>query len=469
MATGNGILASILPCWEAIIVNGQALTIVGMAPKGFEGTTLGTRPQVFVPLTMRGLMNPGWTGFEDRRSYWLYVFGRLKPGVSLQQAAARLDALYHPIVTDVEASLQTGMSDQTMARFKARRIVVNDGRRGQSSLHTECRTPLMFLFGITGLVLLIASTNIANLLLARGAQRSGEVAVRLALCATRGQLLAQLLTESCLLALLGGAASLLVGMWTLSGIRVLLPGSGEMSINFGLEGRALLFTALLSLATGTVFGMFPALHSTRPDLIGSIRVNAGLPAGARAAARFRSSLVTAQIALSMALLIAAGLFVRSLLNISRVDLGLRADNVITFGVSPELNGYTNERSRVLFERMREELAAIPDVTGVTASRVPLLAGNSWGVRMALGSDERQVRALVMRQVLRVTAIGGAIGILVALALGRAVRSLLYGLAGGDPIVVVLAVVALASVALFAGYLPALRASRVHPAPALRYE
>lgn len=658
---------------QTIVVNGQALTIIGVAPQGFEGTTLGTRPQVFVPLTMRGLMSPGWKGFENRQSYWLYVFGRLKPGVSLAQASTRLNALYQPIINDVEAALQKGMSDQTLARFKAKTIPMEDGRRGQSSMHTETRTPLFFLFGITGLVLLIACANIANLLLARGAQRSGEVAVRLALGATRRQLLAQLLTESVLLALLGGAASLLVAAWTLSGIRAMLPADNATILHFALEGRVILFTALVSVATGLLFGMFPALHTTRPDLISSIRANAGQLAGARAAARFRSGLVTAQIALSMALLIAAGLFIRSLVNVSRVDLGIKTDHVITFGVSPELNGYTNERSAVLFQRMHDELAAIPGVTAVTASMVPLLAGDNWGsdvsvegfkkdpdtddgsryneiapayfqtlgvpllagreftaadvsggpkvavvnqafakkfnlgkdavgkhmaiggdslldmeiiglatnakysqvkdevpplffipyrqdttvgslsfyvrtaiapegilrgipaavarldpnlpvenlktlpqqarenffldrvlsmlsaafailatllaavgvygvlaytvalrtreigVRMALGADDRQVRGLVMRQVVRMTIIGGIIGVAAAVALGRAVRSLLYGLAGSDPAVIALATSTLVLVALGAGYLPALRASRVHPVQALRYE
>ncbi len=167
---------------------------------------------------MRAVMNPWFTGFENRRNYWIYVFGRLKPGVTLDQASARINTPYHSIINEVEAPLQEGMSEQTMARFRARSLTLEDGRRGQSSVHGEARAPLIFLFGITGLVLLIACANIANLLLARGAQRSGEIAVRLALGATRGRILTQLLTESMVLALLGGVASLLVATWTLWGI-----------------------------------------------------------------------------------------------------------------------------------------------------------------------------------------------------------------------------------------------------------
>jgi predicted permease len=656
---------------QTIVVNGQALTVVGVAPRGFDGTTLGTLPDLFVPLSMRGLMSPGFDGFQNRRSYWVYTFGRLKPGVTRSEAQARINGVYHSIINDVEAPLQTGMSQQTLTRFRAKFLTLTDGRRGQSSAHREGRTPLIFLFGVTGLVLLIACANVANLLLARGAQRNMEVAVRLALGGTRRRLLVQLLTESCVLALLGGVTGLLVARWTLWSIGALLPGEIANSLRLNLDWIALVFTAVLSLGTGLLFGLFPALQSTRPDLITTIRANAGQLAGARAAARFRTMLVTAQIALSMALLIAAGLFLKSLLNVSRVDLGLNTDRVITFGVSPELNGYTPARSHAFFARLEEELGALPGVAGVTVSTVPLLSGSNWGsdvsvegfkkdpdtddnarfsevgagyfktlqipllagrefgaedqagtskvaivnetfarkfnlgrqavgrrmgmgdsldleivglaadakysqvkdqipplfftayrqdttvgsanfyvrstaasesvlraipgvvarldpnlpveqlktlpqqvrenffldrmlstlsaafallatvlaavgvygvlaysvalrtreigVRMALGADQGQVRGLVMRQVTRMIVVGGVIGVGAAAALGRAMRSLLYGLSGADPLVFVLAATVLVLVALGAGFLPAVRASRVHPIQALRYE
>ena len=657
---------------ETIIVNGQAMTIVGVAPRGFDGTTLGSRPQVFVPITMRGLMNPGFDDFENRRSYWAYLFARLEPGVSLAQARASLNGIYHPIVTDVEAPLQEGMSDQTMTRFRAKELVLEEGRRGQSSIHREARTPVLLLFSITAVVLLIACANIANLLLARGATRAMEMAVRLSLGASRGQIMAQLLVESVILALLGGAASLLVARWTLAGIGSILPPDASDTLRLQLSPSVVAFAAALSVGTGLLFGMFPALHSTRPDLVTTLRANSGKHSGARAAQRFRTSLVTAQIALSMALLISAGLFVRSLVNISRVDLGLRADNVVTFGISPELSGYDPARAATLFTRVEEELAAVPGVTGVTASFVPLLSGDNWGsdvsvegfkrepdtdanarynevgagyfrtlgvpllagreftladsrgapktvivneafakkfnlgrqavgkrmaagdeeldleivgivqnakysdvkdevpplfftpyrqdstvgslyfyvrtardpgqlvraipsvvsrldpnlpveelktlpqqvrenvaldrvistlsaafaalatllaavglygvlaytvaqrtmeigVRMALGADGRRVRGMVLWQVGRMVLVGGVIGIAGALALGKAAGSLLFGLEGNDPAVVVGAALLLSAVALAAGYIPALRASRVEPMQALRYE
>jgi predicted permease len=658
---------------QTLVVNGKSMTIVGVAPRGFEGTTMGGQPNVFVPISMRGAMVPGFNGFENRRTYWAYLFARLRPGVSMDQAATAINGVYKPIINDVEAPLQDGMSEATLARFKAREIRLEDGRRGQSSIHAEAKTPLVLLFAITGIVLVIACANIANLLLARGANRSLEMAVRLSLGAGRGQIVGQLLVESLVLAAVGGVVSLLVARWTLAGIGALLPPDAVATLAFEIDPAVLLFAAGLSIATGFLFGLFPALHSTRPDLLTTIRANTGQPAGARSASRFRTSLVTAQIALSMALLVLAGAFVKSLLNVSRVDLGINIDHLVTFGISPVLNGYEPQRSMVLFGRVEEEIGALPGVTGVTAAMVPVLAGDNWGnsvrvegfkadpdtdtgsryneigmaffsimgstllagreftaadalnaprvaivneafakkfnlgqnvvgkrmgsgrgdaldieivglvkdtkysevkqeppplyytpyrqneqlgfvqfyvrtsgdpgqllraippviarldpnlpveelktmpqqvrenvfldrmistlsasfaalatllaavglygvlaytvaqrtreigVRMALGADARRVRRMVLKQVAKMTLVGGLIGIAGAVALGGLAQSLLFGLKGHDPVVMVIAALVLVAVAFSAGEIPAMRASRVEPMRALRYE
>jgi predicted permease len=364
---------------QSLIVNGQAMTIVGVAPRGFDGTTLGARPQVFVPITMRELM---WAvsnkPFENRRSYWIYLFARLTPETSLESARAAVNGQYQAILNNVEASLQEGMSDQTMKRFRTKTLTVEEGPRGQSTVRDEVRGPMRLLLGVTAFVLLIACANIANLLLARAAARVSEMAVRLSIGASRGHLIAQLLTESCLLATLGGVAGLVVARWTLDAIGAMLPAETAASFAFHIDGRVVAFAAVVTIATGLLFGLFPAVHSTRPDLLSSLKGQTGQPSGGRAAARFRTTLATAQIALSMALLVSAGLFIRSLNNVSRVDLGLKVDDMVTFGVSPELNAYTPQRSLVLFERLEEELASIPGVTGVTASLVPILSGSNWG-------------------------------------------------------------------------------------------
>ena len=363
---------------QTITVNGQPMTLIGVAPEGFDGTTVGVKPKIYVPLSMRGVINQGFSGFTNRRSYWIYVFGRLKPGISIDRARVGLNTVYHPIVQTTEAPLQKGMSAATMQRFKAKEVRVDDGRRGQSSIQKEAGVPIMLLMIVTGIVLLIACANIANLLLARAANRAMEMAVRLSLGATRRQLLVQLLAESCLLAVFGGVASLAVAHWTLGAMAALLPGDIAATLDFTLSSAAVYFTAAVSIATGLIFGIFPALHSTRPELVSTLRAGAGNLSGGRSASRFRATLVTAQIALSTALLISAGLFIKSLDNVSKVDLGLKLDNVVTFGISPARSGYDSTRSKELYARLEQELKGIPGVNGVTASTVPLLANSNWG-------------------------------------------------------------------------------------------
>jgi putative ABC transport system permease protein len=361
---------------SSLVVNGQPMTVVGVAPRGFRGTTKGTRPQVFVPMTMRGVVEAPFAAFDNRRSYWVYLFARLKPGVSIDAARSGINQPYQAIINGVEAPLQKGVSEPTLARFKAKQVTVDPGARGQSDIFEEAGAPLTLLLSVTIVVLLIACANIANLLLARSAARAGEMAVRLSIGASRGRLVRQLLLEACLLALFGGVAGLLVARWTMALILSLLPADASDVIQFEFDLTIMLFAGALSVATGLLFGLFPALHSTRPDLAVTLKNQAGQPSGARSAARFRRWLVTGQIMLSMGLLGAAGLFTKSLMNVSKVDLGIDAESVVTFTVGPRRNGYTPERSQVFFERLEDELAALPGVVAAAAARVPLLAGSN---------------------------------------------------------------------------------------------
>ncbi len=361
-----------------IAVNAVPMTIVGVAPEGFTGTTLGATPQIFVPISMRERLVAGFKGFDNRRSYWVYLFARLQPGTTIEQAKAAVDVPYAAIVNDVEAGLQKGMSEATLARFKAKRVTVDPGARGQSNVTRDAGPALTLLLAVTGFVLLIACANIANLLLARGAARASEMAVRLSIGASRWQVVRQLLTESALLAAIGGALGLVVARWSLTGIIALIPREDTSFMSDRLDPTTLIFTAAVAITTGLLFGLFPALHSTRPDLVSAIKSTAGQPSGARAASRFRTALATTQIALSTMLLILAGLFTRSLMNISRVELGIETERLVTFGLSPERNGYTSERAKALFERVEDELAAVPGVSGAAGALVPLLAGSNWG-------------------------------------------------------------------------------------------
>jgi predicted permease len=657
---------------KTIIVNGQALEIIGVAPREFQGTTLGMIPKVYVPITLREAMNPGWKGFDKRRNYWAYLFARLKPGVSPEQAAASINQQYSAIIQNTEAALQVGMSDKTMKEFRAKKIILDPGSLGQSTARAEASTPLKLLFGITLLVVLIACANISNLLLARGAARSGEMAVRLAIGGSRRQLVTQLLTESLMLGVLGGLAGLGVAVLTLRGMSAIMPQNASSTFTPHLDLTVIAFTAALAILTSVLFGLFPALHATRPDLISSIREQGGQPSGGRAATRWRTALATAQIGLALALLASAGLFTRSLANITRLDLGVKVDSVVTFGVSPELNGYAPSRSAQFFRRLEDELAQTPGVASVSDAMVGLIAGNNWGndvgvegfpkgpdvddnsrfnmvgpgyfatvgipvlagreftrndalgapkvavvnqafarkfklganpvgrrmdqgndsldieivglvqdakysdvkddippvffmpymqdsmvgelsfyvksrgdpramlpvitrvvkgldenlpvedlktmpeqirdnvfldrfvtlfattfallatllaavglygvlaytvaqrtrefgVRMALGADPARVRSLVLRQVGRMTLIGGSVGLVAAIVIGRVAQSLLFQMKGSDPVVLLLSAVVLAGVAMSAGLVPAHRASRLDPVRALRYE
>ena len=355
-----------------MIVNGQSLTIVGVAPRGFDGTTIGLRPDVFVPITLRSLLDVD-TGWSNRTDYWAFLFARLRPGVTIEAARAALGTQYHRIINTVEAPLQTDISQQTLARFRAKPILIEAGGRGRSSVPTKAQMPLGLLLAVTGLVLLIACANIANLLLARSARRAAEMAIRLSIGASRMRLIGQLLTESVLLALLGGLAGLIVAGGTLVIVTSRLPPEVQHAMTFGISGAAILFAIGVTVGTGLLFGLFPALHTTRPDLVSTLKNQAGQPSGAKGAARFRLVLATAQIALSMMLLAASGFFVKSLLNISRIDLGINVDHVITFGLSPNLNGYSVARAQLLFQRLEHDLRAEPGVVAVTESNVPLLS------------------------------------------------------------------------------------------------
>jgi len=363
---------------QPMVVNGQTMTIIGVGPRGFMGTTLGSEPKLFAPVTMRAALQTTFNGFDNRRSYSFYLFGRLKPGVTIEQAHAGLDPIYRGIINDVEAPLQKGMSPQTLQRFRTKPIVLEAGARGQSGVPNNAGSSLRLLLGVTLFVLIIACANIANLLLARSAGRAAEIAVRLSIGASRLQLVRQLLIESLLLAVLGGIAGLLVAQWTLDLIASLLPVFATAGFDWKVDRSVMLFAAGLTVATGLLFGLFPAIHSTRPDLATVLKGQSGQPSGARGTARFRTSLATAQIALSLALLIAAGLFTKSLTNVSRVDLGVNVDSIVTFAVSPSLNGYKPERSLQFFEQLEDNLRAVPGVTNVTSALVPLLGGNNWG-------------------------------------------------------------------------------------------
>jgi predicted permease len=357
---------------DTLMVNGEPMTVVGVAPRGFRGTTPEDSPQLFVPLTMSGAIHSGYDDLDSRSDHWLYLFARLKPGLTREAAQSSVQAVFSGIMQNVERAQFTGEA-RVRELYVSRQLILADGARGEQPYRGDMIPVFMLLFASTGIVVLIACANIANLLLARGVARAGEFAVRLSLGATRGQLIAQLLVESLVLAVLGGVAGLLVGQAVQGAIHSLFPGAAASEP--GRVDTALMAFALgLSVATALVFGMLPAWHGTRVRVTTMAKSQAGVPI-AGSAGVLRSGLVASQIALALALLVVSGMFARSLFNIGQIDLGMQISNLTTFRVSPVLNGYTPERSQAFFQQIEEQVAAIPGVRSVSQSVIPLLEGS----------------------------------------------------------------------------------------------
>ena len=359
-----------------LVVNGRALTIVGVAPRGFTSTTVGSKPEVFVPITFP--WRSDGKNHTDRKNYWVYLFARLKPGVSLEQAAAAINEPYHTITNDVDAPLLSGFSEQMLAEFRAKTLLLEPGGHGQSEVETQAQTPLTILLVSTGLVLLIACVNVANLLLARGSTRVGEIATRASLGASRFRLLGLLLVEVLLLAAGAAFLSLPLTLIALRGVASLLPSFAVATFDFGLSVRVVEMSVGLAVVSTLVFGLIPALKLIRVESSPALQSQGVRSTGGKGAARFRTTLTTAQIALSMALLVLAGWFAQSLANVTRVDLGFRVDSLSTFSIAPERNGYTPERRSAFFTRLEEELAQVPGVNSAGMAAVTLLANNNWG-------------------------------------------------------------------------------------------
>jgi predicted permease len=364
-------------------VNGQELEIIGVAPAGFSGTALGWRPQVFVPVTLRWLLQPTMgRDYGSRRTYWLYLFARLVPAVTAERAAAELNALYGAILRDVEAPMLTSLAGDQMQRFLERRVEVEPGARGQSHLPSMAGRPMTLLFAVAGLLVLIVCVNVANLLLARGVARAGEIAVRAAVGASRSRLLGQLLTEALLLAAIGGALGLLVAAATLRAVAALLPEAIASGLAIELSADAMLFAGAASIGTVLLFGLAPAWRASDTDAGRVLNGGAARTSSSRGAVVFRSALSAVQVALSLVLLVLAGLFTQSLANVTRVNLGFDAEALVGFSVSPRSNGYTAEEGRALYERLEETLEADPGVTGVAGAVIPLVASSAMGFQVS---------------------------------------------------------------------------------------
>lgn len=364
---------------QTIVANGHPLTVVGVAARGFEGIQAGRPADLFVPIAMKAQMTPFWNGLDDPKDRWLQLVGRLKPGVSRARAEADLLPLYRGMLQELLPKLNK-MDAKVQQRFLERRILLEPGGHGRAVLSSSVGKPLLSLMGMVALVLLIACSNLAGLLAARGAARQREYGIRLAIGASRFQLLRQSIVECLLFGLAGGALGLIVAAWTLHVLLGAFPADDSLrQLGAAVDPRVLLFAALVSIAAAFLFGIAPSWRAARLDPALTLRGQGrGTNSAGREVIRLRQGLVTAQVALTLVLLVAAGLFVRSLGNLGRVALGFRADHLIGFSVAPQLSGYTPDRSAAFTRQLLDRLKALPGAHSVAATHIATMSGNTNG-------------------------------------------------------------------------------------------
>jgi predicted permease len=353
--------------------------IVGVAPAEFFGTKVGEAPDVWAPLSMAGVIPPGWGSYKGNFSESLYILGRLKPGVTMEQATANVNVLFSQILHGFPDAKLTQENLSNLARAH---VALESMANGLSDLRRTYSEPLMVLMTIVGLVLLIACANIANLLLARSTARARELAVRQALGARRSRIIRQLLTESLLLAVAGGALGF---AFAVAANRVLLGmisrGSDTVPLDVSLNLRLLAFTFAVTVCTALLFGTLPALRATRLQLVESLKSGRGASTSA-SRSPLAKILVVSQVAVSLVLMVAACLFLRTLVNLNRVDVGFDKENVLRLDIDSDITGYKGDdpRLKMLFKQIEDRVNALPGVKAASFSAFTFGEG-SWNTNI----------------------------------------------------------------------------------------
>src|SRR5262245_567077 len=349
---------------QRITLNGLPFTVAGVLPRGFYGTEIGRSPDVFVPLTLRDRLVPGAPGLMQPNRFWLRVMARLKPGVTGQQVSGQLQALYQQYVDGLGGTVAPGLRRV----LQQRRIGLLPGAHGAFGIGEQFGRPLRILMATAGAVLLIACVNVAGLLLTRGIARRREVAIRLALGAGRRRLMRELIAESAILTIAGTAAGLVVGAWCANALTAFL---ADRVLEVSLDRRMLAFAVVTAVVTVTVFGIGPALRATREDLTPVFRAGRILTRRGRWSGRL---LLPVEVALTLVLLVGAGLFVRTLVNLRTMDPGFRGDHVAVATMNPGLNRYSPERVRTFYAELLTRAGALPGARSAALADPPLLAG-----------------------------------------------------------------------------------------------
>src|SRR5271157_648197 len=372
---------------KAITVNGVPFSLVGVAAPEFFGVQPGASIDVWIPLRTQPQVDPGWaqyatpgevSKFTARDDWWVVILGRLKPGASEQQARAALDVVVRQNVASIEPPPPARRSPDVA--YEPPRVELASASKGLNSLRQEFSKPLTILMAVVGLVLLIACANVANLLLARATSRQKEIAMRLALGSGRRRLIRQLLTESVLLAVAGGALGVILAYWA-SDVLLAFMSSGRdpVILHVSPNPNVLGFTAAVSVLTGILFGLAPAVRGTRLDLTPALKEGAARIVGSGGRSRglrleLGKALVVAQVAMSLLLLIGAGLFVRTLTNLESENVGFDRHNLLLFGIDPTQAAYKGERLARFYEELRRRIEAVPGVRSASLSRHTFING-----------------------------------------------------------------------------------------------
>jgi predicted permease len=367
---------------QTVLLNGHPMTVVGVAARGYHGFDPGARVDALVPTMMKAEMTPTWNGLDDRRVLWLQLVGRLPSGISALQAHASLEPYYHGLLI-MEMQTMKFRSQRSRAGFATKPLIFVPAGKGVSGLREEFSNPLLILFGIVGLLLLIACANVANLLLARAAGRRKEIAIRLAVGGSRFLLVRQLIAESLVLSVAGGGIGILFAWWTGGALLGLLANPADLPLTATPDLRVFAFTFGLSLLAGVLFGLTPAWQATSPKLAETLKDHAGNGSASGAHVRLRKALVVSQVALSLLMLIAAALFARSLHNLKNVDLGFHSERLLSFAVDPSLGGYRAERIRRFAEEIQVRVAATPRVQSAAVSEMGVISGNHKRVTISI--------------------------------------------------------------------------------------
>ncbi len=358
---------------QSILINGRPFTVLGVSPPGFHSVVMGDTPNVFVPMTMKAEIRPGITDLLDRTSRWLNIVGKLKPGLSREQAEAGINPLWYSIRAD-ELKQRGHSSDHFKESFLTKsHLFVREGAKGFSPLRADVQQPLLIIMGMVGLVALMACANVGSLLLVRAAGRIREMSVRYALGAKRVRVVQQLLVEGLLLGLAGGVLGIAIAprisAWM---INMIWSGmAGDLPFSSRPDLRILLFNFSLALLVSLLFSLAPAAQFWRPNLAPALKQQA-MTAGS-GPLRFRRISVAVQIGLSLLVLLGAGLFVRTLHNLKSLNVGIQTDHLVTFGVEATLAGYRPDQTRDLDTRILQTLAALPGVRSVAGTTDPELA------------------------------------------------------------------------------------------------